>query len=129
MWKVEVLESCLYMFTSSQFCHQIRVIIHSHSDWSDCMPGLHILPLLRFLSGSMTFCNKASSARAGGLSLLSFWHYISQVPKMQERSNAEVGVRQKRQLELWAKVGWKQGRLLWAKTFTKLGKNLHKSIM
>lgn len=38
---------------------------------------------------------------------------------MQERSNAEVGVRQKRQLELWAKVGWKQGRLLWAKTFTK----------
>lgn len=38
---------------------------------------------------------------------------------MQENSNAEVGVRQERQLELWAKVGWKEGRLLWAKIFRK----------
>jgi len=28
-------------------------------------------------------------------------------------------VRQERQLELRAKAGWKEGRLLWAKTFTK----------
>ena len=86
------------------------------------MPGMHILSLLRFLfffSGSMIFCNEAPSARAGGLSLLSFWHYISLVPRMQENSSAEVGVRQERQLELWAKVGWKEGRLLWVKIFTK----------
>lgn len=56
--------------------------------------------------------SKSPSKVARGLSLLSFWHY-------QENSNVELKVRQERQLILRARIGWKEGKLLSTKTFTK----------
>lgn len=113
LWKVRSLKAfalhdCILTIWSPNWSSTLRVTgLFLCQGCPCCLISLSLFKLHDLLQ-----LPKFSSTRARGFSLLSFWHYLGLIPRVQKNSYEQLGVRQERQLKPWAKIGWKEGKLL-----------------